>query len=302
MGAAEALGVAADDLMPAARQLVSRSLRNSRLQVYFGPFNMIEPRCGDRFLWRHAEVDHACNDPHLDLRLNMAALQPERGVGLALLRDHAGHESVYTTFVRADAVGMIFIDGKKIRTVLQYNPRLRFDDTRAEAHEVALDKRNQISIFVCRRDVFRIAIAYAFFHSRPSRGKHRGGRTQWYCLNFIGGSVNLNSHAHPVHAVTREKITYRDFHVVTVREVTIAIGKRQFLRFNHEMQRVGAVRVHRFEIKAFEDFEHLQRRKSLGGRRQFVYVITTVVGRNGFYPVRAMIGEIFECKKSVFFL
>src|SRR5215467_6238600 len=150
MGTAEALGVAADDLMPAARQLVSRSLRDSRLQADLSSFNMIEPRCGDRFLWRHAEVDHACDDPHLDLRLNVAALQPERST---LFQDHAGHESVYTTLVRADAVRMIFIDGKKMTAVLQYNPRLRFDDTRAETHEVALDKRNQISIFVCRRDV-----------------------------------------------------------------------------------------------------------------------------------------------------
>src|SRR5215471_9766385 len=42
--AAEALGVAADDLMPAARQLISRSLRDSRLQADLNSFNMIEPR------------------------------------------------------------------------------------------------------------------------------------------------------------------------------------------------------------------------------------------------------------------
>src|SRR5215467_11475302 len=153
MGAAEALGVAVDDLMPAARQLVSRSLRNSRLQAYLGPFNMIEPRCGDRFLWRHAEVDHACDDPHLDLRLNVAAFQPERGVRPILFQDHAGHESVYTTLVRADAVRMIFIDGKKMPAVLQYNPRLRFDDTRAEAHDEETNKRNQIAIFGSRLEV-----------------------------------------------------------------------------------------------------------------------------------------------------
>src|SRR5215471_17438869 len=55
--AAKALCIAADDLMPAAHQLVSGSLRDSGLQAHLGPFNMIEPRCGDRFLWRHAEVD-----------------------------------------------------------------------------------------------------------------------------------------------------------------------------------------------------------------------------------------------------
>ena len=82
--------------------------------------------------------------------------------------------------------------------------------------------------------------------------------------------------------------------MVAIGEMTITIGKRQLLRFNHQMQRVGAVRVHCFEVKALEDFEHLQRRKALGGRRQFVYVVAAIIGGDGFDLVRAMIGEIFK--------
>src|SRR5262245_47481519 len=117
---------------------------------------MIEARRGNRFLDRHSEIDEVRNDPHLNLRLDMAAFEPKRGERFAVFHDQPRHEGVNAPFVRPDAVWMIFFRRKQVSAVLQDNSGFRLDDTRAEAHEIALDERYEIAFAVYGGKVFGI--------------------------------------------------------------------------------------------------------------------------------------------------
>src|SRR5689334_11059656 len=57
VSAAKALRIPADNLVAAAPQFIFHSGNNLRLQTDFRTFDVIESRRGDRFLWRHAEID-----------------------------------------------------------------------------------------------------------------------------------------------------------------------------------------------------------------------------------------------------
>ena len=108
--AAEALRTSADDPMAAARQLIPDSLRKFRLQGHFRITNMIEARRRNRFLNRHAEVDQVTDDLHLRLRLHVTAFESERGVGLSVPQDHAGHQCMHAALVRPHAIGMVLVE------------------------------------------------------------------------------------------------------------------------------------------------------------------------------------------------
>src|SRR5262245_25371424 len=124
---------------------------------------MIEARRRDRFLNHHSEVDEVRNDLHLNLRLDVAALEPKSSKRFAVFQNHARHEGVDTAFVRPDAGWMIFFRQKQVSAVLQDNSGFWLDDTRAEPHEITLDKRYEIAFAVYGGKVFGIGIQWHGF-------------------------------------------------------------------------------------------------------------------------------------------
>ena len=65
------------------------------------------------------------------------------------------------------------------------------------------------------------------------------------------------------------------------------------------MQIRGAAPAHRLQVEALHDVEHLERRHSLGIRRQLEHLVAAIRRGDRLNPVRVMIGEIFQRDQPV---
>jgi hypothetical protein len=88
---------------------------------------------------------------------------------------------------------------------------------------------------------------------------------------------------------------------VPISQIRIAVGERVFLRLDHQVQRVGALRSHAFEIKCFEYSEHFQGDETLRRRWHLADLETAIIGADRLDPIRTMSGKILPRKKSTEF-
>src|SRR5918999_2233347 len=98
--------------------------------------------------------------------------------------------------------------------VLQNDCGLRLDDAGTEAHEIALNKGNEIAFTVGGGDILCVVIAFPLFYSHPFRGRHRGGHAWWHCVNSIAGYAHSDLRPQRLDASRGEEIRYGHFHEI----------------------------------------------------------------------------------------
>ena len=86
---------------------------------------------------------------------------------------------------------------------------------------------------------------------------------------------------------------------IRIGKVRGAIGKRDPLRFDEQMEIVRRSRPHRFHVVALEDVQHLEHHEPLRVRRHLVDVVAPVARRDWIDPVRAMVGEVARVEQAV---
>ena len=213
----------------------------------------------------------------------MAAFQTQRGVRFAVFENHAGHQRMHAALMRADAVGMIFIERKQMAAILQNNSGLRLDDARAEAHEVALNERNQIAFAVRRGDILRVRAAWARSGYSPAALFIRICPRS-FSARLAANKSRTSTFMKSRSASWRSRSANASFFASIIRCSASALCAPIAL-----------------EIEAFENLQHLQRNETLGGRRHLINIVAAIVGGDRLDPIGAMIGKVFERKQSAEF-
>src|SRR5215467_13153127 len=108
------------------------------------------------------------------------------------------------------------------------------NQTGAETFEQAVDKRNDVSIFVDDGQIDRIAVLPKTW----MRIRHRvSWRNEFATLRrvFLG-----------------DEAKHRNADLVRICDVVVAVGKGQLLGLDHQMQTIGRILVETLQVKTFQ--------------------------------------------------
>ena len=89
-----------------------------------------------------------------------------------------------------------------------------------------------------------------------------------------------------------EQRRHRGAHERRIGDVGVAHRVGEPRRLERDVEALGAERIERGEIEAFEDIEQHQRGQALSIGRQFEDIEAAIIGRNRLHHVAAMRGEV----------
>ena len=223
----------------------------------------------------HAEINHVHDYLRVAHGLEIAAHHAERHERLAVFGHKRRNDGLERTFARRVGVGVRGIEVEQFAPVLEHEAQPVGNHAAAHAPVVALDQRNHVTILVGGGQV------NCFTGKRVARHKivaRPVGVDQFAAFGGVGfGNQFLHGH----------------FHKFRVGVVLGAVFKSEFLGLRKQVYVPRRAEVLFPEFKTLQNVQYLQHIDSLAVGRQFPDIITPVVRRNRFNPLRTVAGKVF---------
>ena len=157
--------------------------------------------------------------------------------------------------------------------LVQHDAALLRADADAEARKERIDQRHRHAVAVDHREVDGVAAGRGRRRQLDAAGRiDPGGELGGECL------VDQRRHRHA--------------HESRIGKVRVAHRIGEARGFEREVEAVGAERIERGEVEAFEDVEQHQRGQALAVGRQFEDIETAIVAGDRLDRVAAMGGEV----------
>src|SRR5215471_15808713 len=157
------------------------------------------------------------------------------------------------------------------------------NQTGAETFEQAVDKRNDVSIFVDDGQIDRIAVL-------PKT---------WTRIRHRMSSRNEFATFRPVFLGDESK--HRNADLVRICDVVVTVGKSQLLGLDHQMQTIGRILAETLQVKTFQNVQHLQRSDSLRLGAKLINVVATIGCRYRVDPLSIELGEVRKRQRAIVF-
>ena len=205
----------------------------------------------------HHHLQHCSDDP-------ATAWATGNQPGFTVFHHNGRRHRRQRAFVRPDGVGITAhqpvnvryarFGGEIIHLVIKQNTALARDNTRTEGGVQRIGHRHRVTVFIH----YRVMGSLITLIRRKLARANLTGRLRFVDINLIGNGFGIGFIG---------QCLPRDFDKIRVAKIFRAVGVGVFLRFCHDLHRIGAAKAVFLHIEVFQNIEDLYDMDPAGGWR-----------------------------------